>query len=678
VAYIAAVTSPLWGLSWDSPVLLPWSAAVTVLLSVSVYRLLGPSRSYPRTDISFIIPLVIAVNVFTVLLGPVSQWVRTLNILLLILCAMYYPLRFNLSVAGLVLLLEASCVFLGEDSAGAGGVVNLVAYGVWLLAVPVVLGRLFQSEFRKKDRVKSDLKRLREGARILESDQDSAAAIANLSENYMDIARVDAYLEMERSVGELMDTVLATFSATDAVMLMSADSVRYSVRVHRGEGTVDTDAAVESGEGLTGWVIKEKKPIVVQDDARGLGYLKDDTYVRSFLAVPVVDGDALMGVLAVDSTEAESFDDEDKLIMEAFARNTAYLIRNSRRLHATTRHANAISVLHDVSKAITASIELSDIMERLADFSGRILKYDYMTLWFTRKDGTAVLKFVRGYEDRPENSAPVPYDRTFIGYVVENGAVSFGDYEESSERMPFFPLPSLKGKCRSFIGFPLKDNETVQGVVTYGAKKSYAISPYQQHSLEVISRHVSAAISNARLHHAIKRMATTDGLTGLINHRHFQEKADEAFTRASRYPEPVSVLLFDIDHFKNVNDTYGHPVGDAVLKRVAELLREAVRDVDIPARYGGEEFTVLMPNTVEAGAFKMAERIRKTIEKTRFVFENQEVPVTISVGTASYPTDGTDKKTVIGNSDQALYHSKRSGRNRCTAYSAMPGGGNSN
>jgi len=662
------MTSPLWGLAWDSPLLVPWSASVACILAFSLYRLLGPTRTYPHTDISFIIPLIITVNVFTVLLGPVSQWVRTVNILLLIMCAMYYPLGFNLSVAGLILLLETSYVIMGTDGAGVGGFVNLVAYGVWVLAIPVVMGRLFLSEFRKKDRVKSDLKRLKEGARILESDKESAEAISNLSETYMDIAKVDAYLEMERSVGELMDTVLVTFSASNAVFMMSPDGVKYSVRVHRGEGAVDPDGSVEAGEGLTGWVIKEMRPMAVQDDARGLGYLVDERGVRSFLSAPVMDGDALMGVLAVDSQEPEAYDGEDKGIMEGFARNVAYLVKNSRRLHATTRHANAISVLHDVSKAISASIELSDIMDRLAAFSERIIKYDYMTIWFTSPDATAVLKFARGYEGAHEESEPVPYERTFIGYVVENGSVSFGDYEESKERMPFFPLPALKGRCRSFIGFPLKDNDDVQGVVTFGAKNSYAISPYQQHSLEVITRQVSAAITNARLHHAIKRLATTDGLTGLINHRHFQERADEAFARAMRYPEPVSVLLFDIDHFKNVNDTFGHPVGDAVLKKVAELLRQAARDVDLPARYGGEEFTVLMPNTEEAGALKMAERIRKTIEKTRFVFEDQVVPVTISVGTASYPVDGTDKKTIIANADQALYNSKKTGRNRCTAY----------
>jgi len=168
-------------------------------------------------------------------------------------------------------------------------------------------------------------------------------------------------------------------------------------------------------------------------------------------------------------------------------------------------------------------------------------------------------------------------------------------------------------------------------------------------------------------------MATTDGLTGLVNHRHFQEKADERFARAARYPEDISLLLFDIDHFKKVNDTYGHPIGDAVLRKVGAVVREAARTVDVAARYGGEEFAVLMEQTDEPGALKMAERIRSTIEKTRFVFEGVTVPVTVSIGCASFPLHAADKTQLIDMADKSLYWAKRNGRNRCCAYSSIAG-----
>ncbi len=169
----------------------------------------------------------------------------------------------------------------------------------------------------------------------------------------------------------------------------------------------------------------------------------------------------------------------------------------------------------------------------------------------------------------------------------------------------------------------------------------------------------------------MEQMATTDGLTGLTNHRAFQEKADQEFERARRYPESISLLLFDIDHFKKINDSYGHPVGDAVLKKIGKLLNETVRTVDVAARYGGEEFVALLVNTDSKGASQMAERIRASIEKSKFLLNGQRIPVTVSVGFAVFPEDAKEKSALIEMADQALYAAKDGGRNQCRAYKEM-------
>jgi diguanylate cyclase (GGDEF)-like protein len=181
------------------------------------------------------------------------------------------------------------------------------------------------------------------------------------------------------------------------------------------------------------------------------------------------------------------------------------------------------------------------------------------------------------------------------------------------------------------------------------------------------------SIQRARLFEATERLATTDGLTGLVNHRTFQMRLDEHLAAAQRYGKKVSLLLTDIDHFKTVNDTYGHPVGDVVLKGVASVLHKEARTTDIAARYGGEEFALVMPETDLAGALKTAERIRERVAQARFRTEHGELKVTISIGVATFPQDGRAKAQLVEVADGGLYHAKRNGRNQTVSLAALRG-----
>jgi len=166
----------------------------------------------------------------------------------------------------------------------------------------------------------------------------------------------------------------------------------------------------------------------------------------------------------------------------------------------------------------------------------------------------------------------------------------------------------------------------------------------------------------------LQKLSSTDRLTGLYNRGHWEEALKLEYARHARYGHATSLIMFDIDHFKRVNDTYGHQVGDQVIQRVADVLRELVRDADIAGRYGGEEFAVLLPDTDKAGGAMLAERLRKVVEEQTVESEAGPVRFTISLGVADlgYPTD--DYKQLIEWADQALYASKRGGRNRVTVY----------
>jgi diguanylate cyclase (GGDEF)-like protein len=173
---------------------------------------------------------------------------------------------------------------------------------------------------------------------------------------------------------------------------------------------------------------------------------------------------------------------------------------------------------------------------------------------------------------------------------------------------------------------------------------------------------------NSLLYQQIEGMARTDGLTGLLNHRTFTEKLADKHRELDRMPRPFSILLMDIDKFKAVNDKYGHPVGDQAIKAVARVLQDTIRSTDFVARYGGEEFAVGMIETDSTGAVLIAERVRRIMEQTSVtrVFDG-ELKVTLSIGVASFPEDTDTAAHLVTMADEALYHAKRSGRNRvCT------------
>ncbi|MDI6829445.1 MAG: diguanylate cyclase, partial [Armatimonadota bacterium] len=165
--------------------------------------------------------------------------------------------------------------------------------------------------------------------------------------------------------------------------------------------------------------------------------------------------------------------------------------------------------------------------------------------------------------------------------------------------------------------------------------------------------------------------ANTDGLTDLYNHRYFQERLGKELSRAERYGRPLSIIMLDIDHFKALNDTHGHPVGDIVLQEIAKLLVSSVRDIDIVCRYGGEEFAIILPETQASEAIVIAERLRSAVRRHCFIGKDgQSVPVTISLGVAQYPIHSKEREGLIMAADLAMYQAKSMGRNRVIAFSS--------
>ena len=218
---------------------------------------------------------------------------------------------------------------------------------------------------------------------------------------------------------------------------------------------------------------------------------------------------------------------------------------------------------------------------------------------------------------------------------------------------------------------PLFQKDEIAGILCLGPSVTNAeYPPDVLEMLGIITNMLSVALNNAENFEKVRALSYTDGMTGLHNYRFFKLRLKEELARARRNELPVSLLILDVDNFKNYNDTLGHPAGDEVLRQVSSLLKQIVRDNDIVARYGGEEFAVILPVTDRNGAISLGERIRVKIEK--HYFQQEEIQpngkLTISIGVATYPEDAMTMEDIVVTADRALYYAKNHGRNRVVAF----------
>jgi diguanylate cyclase (GGDEF)-like protein len=227
----------------------------------------------------------------------------------------------------------------------------------------------------------------------------------------------------------------------------------------------------------------------------------------------------------------------------------------------------------------------------------------------------------------------------------------------------------------SLLVLPLICADEAIGTFMLGLHRRRAFSNDVREMLGVIANQVAVAIENAKMYRRMEQMATTDSLTGLTNHRAFHERAAEVLERAARLGKKMSLIMTDIDKFKSINDTYGHPVGDQVIKRVASVLMSNVRKIDVAARIGGEEFVLVLEETDAPGARQLAERIRLDMQGQVFQTDKGPFGATLSLGITTFPDEGQDKQALMEHADQALYHAKQHGRNRVTLYAEVARGG---
>ena len=331
------------------------------------------------------------------------------------------------------------------------------------------------------------------------------------------------------------------------------------------------------------------------------------------------------------------------------------------------RQNEELETLREVAQVLNASLNLEETIERIFEQTQRIIPFDTATVQLLDQ---GQLRVIGGYGFR--DIAPIMQLR--FPYP-EEGSLSTVAIDSRRPIMsldvhrdfPAFVQPDNEPAVHSWIGIPLVRHSEVIGLLAADATRRSAYEANHLSLAETIADHVAVALENARLHNETFRMAMSDDLTGVGSRRRFELEGRLLLENAQRNHQPISVLMIDIDHFKTVNDTWGHPVGDVILRRIADNSAATLRSSDVLARYGGEEFVILLPNTSSAEAAVTAERIRSTIA----ALENPEIerPVTVSVGLASTVPDGQlTLEEIVQRADRALYQAKDAGRDRCETY----------
>jgi diguanylate cyclase (GGDEF)-like protein len=215
----------------------------------------------------------------------------------------------------------------------------------------------------------------------------------------------------------------------------------------------------------------------------------------------------------------------------------------------------------------------------------------------------------------------------------------------------------------------IRDNESTNG--TYVNDNRVREAYLRDGDLVKVGRSIFKFLTGDNIessyHEEIFRLSTVDGLTQVYNRRYFMETLERELSRARRYDRPLALLIFDIDHFKQCNDTYGHRAGDYVLRHIAEVINSRARKVDVVARYGGEEFAIILPEIDLAGADLFGEKIRKMVEAESFVFEGKKIAITVSIGVAELAAECANADDLIKTSDRRLYLAKEGGRNKVVA-----------
>lgn len=406
--------------------------------------------------------------------------------------------------------------------------------------------------------------------------------------------------------------------------------------------------------------LEQAHPVQARLDDAGLNGAERDFMcsvgIKSLLVLPLVTQDNRIGLIEVmERRHNREFSQREITLGMLLANNAAVAIEKTWLFQEVRQRSAELEAIREASLSLTASLDLNEVLYTILENTltlmsdaqdAHIFLYDGSRLSF----GAAL--WADGRKDQPW-AHPRPDGLTYT--VARKGEMILVPDMQDHPLFQGVP-PSWTG---SIVGLPLKIGDRVVGVMTLAHPEPGIFSDSNLRVLRLLGDQAAIAIENARLHNLVAHQARTDVLTDLPNRRALDEKLEEEIQRASRYHHPLALLMIDLDNFKDVNDTLGHPMGDQVLKRVAVCLKQCVREIDFVARYGGDEFVLLLPETDLSTAQELARRLGQVMPACPLnLLEDVQIQIGLSFGIAVFPSHGVTPSALLAAADQALYHSK--------------------
>jgi diguanylate cyclase (GGDEF)-like protein len=479
--------------------------------------------------------------------------------------------------------------------------------------------------------------------------------------------------EVHQALYYTLDLLRRTLDLHTCVLMMLDDqSERFRIVEMSSTSDDIADGPFKDGEGAVGAVIKRGMNMNlehIKPGYRGLCYYKSPARVRAFVGVPLIENGRVLGAVCGDRLEDRPFVARDEGVLEGAAQHVLRTLENERVFVQLERTKSEQTVLHQASQALGAALTEEAVIEAGLKAAAQIVPYDFAAV--TRYEpehkrhsvrhavgeGAEELKNL-SFRDNASLTAMAVKNRHYLPYR--------GEFD-GQKQVVYTRAESLRG-MQSLLILPLLVREDPVGTLALAAKRPEAFSPQARQTLSAMANQLAVALANAESVRRLSELATTDGLTGCLNKRSFLDELEKRLKVAERFGKKLSLIVTDIDHFKSVNDTYGHAVGDHVIRGLGEILRNLKRETDVVGRFGGEEFCILCEETDARGAVQLAERVREQLRERRFESELGKLHVTCSLGVAEFPDDAKNDKQLFELADKALYLAKHTGRNRvCTA-----------
>ncbi len=662
----------LWSLMQPSPFLRLLQAVL--LIAALLFAWFGMHRKIHRRGLPYLLAAVLFISTFQNGWNVPGLDFSYLAFLVIIAAAVLYGMKDGVILVCVLTVLEI--VGRGSATDPDTAFLTTLAFKSLILLLSVILCAELTGGHRRKVAALREELELARSSPYVSTDRKGTETTVSVD---ADAAQPEADIDsLEKSIEGILHRIKASFRAHSVVLLQPygdkglvlRHAASDSSRIQKGQIQNSLFGQMSARGVSCRWNLDDPGSTVTNRD---LPYYISWEPVRHMAACPLKGEGPPSGVLVVDRVSQAPFTDLDMLHLEIFAIQLLEMIQMGKRYIEQVDRNLEYRIFYQAMSELGQSLATEDVLEGLARACQRVVASTYVIVGLADEAGLAYEIAIAHGSESLKGSAVRGEARTWISWLLRSSAepILLRDIRSHSTAMPIASPSEGDLDARSVLMVPLTFKGKKLAILFLG---STTVDYYRNWHLRIIAsicQQGAAGIENSLLHRRVENEAVTDGLTQLENHRYFQERLKSECSRARRSGGPLSLIIIDIDHFKKVNDTYGHRVGDIMLQRIAGILKDAVRSEDSIARYGGEEFVVILTASDRKGALKMAERLRKAVERTKFVADEYSLRLTITSGTATFSQDGAEPWELIEHADQALYAGKARGRNCVVQYHSL-------